>query len=124
VSSVEHRILAFVAWHGEIPAEATRIEDHRARQHAVSWIRRNIGVGIVHSYVIGYELGDRWWTLFCDRSDTYASGDAEVWEMEAYNHAGDSWSAQFYYWPETGRWRHVQFLQSGDDYGRHISQQR
>lgn len=119
MDSIDERMHAFVAWHGEIPREAKRIEDYRAREHAVNWIRRNIGVGIVHSYVIGYELAERWWTLFAERIDTIAPDGAECWHIEAYNHNGKSWSSRFFYWPALTRWRHIRFLDDGDDYGRH-----
>ena len=112
-------MLSFIAWHGEIPAGATRIEGYRAREHAASWIRQHIGVGIVHSYVIGYEAGDCWWTLFFERTDRLAPDDAEVWHVEAYNYAGKSWSGRYYHWLRTNRWRHVFFVQAGDNYGRH-----
>ena len=113
--SVDERLLAFVAWYGEVPCEATRIEDYRAREHAADWIRRNIGIGIVHSYVIGFEQGERWWTLFADRNDTAGADGAECWNIEAYNHNGRSWSDRFLFWPEPTGWQHASFLRTGDD---------
>jgi hypothetical protein len=101
-----------------VPAEARRLEDFEACEHAATWIRRNIGLGVVHSYVIGYELGDRWWTLFFDRIDAIAPDGAEVWRIEAYHHSGKSWSGRFFFWPEWSRWRHTLYQHLGDDHGR------
>jgi len=119
VHFVNERLLAFVAWHGEIPPEARRVEDYRAREHAVDWIRKNIGIGIVHTYVIGFELGAQWWTLFAERVDRAAPSGAECWHIEAYDDRGCTWSRQYFFWPADRRWRHVLYLHNGDDSGRH-----
>jgi hypothetical protein len=96
---------SFVAWHGQIPPEATRVEEHEAERHAVAWLRRHIGGrGCVHSYVIGYVLRERWWSLFFQRTSVTAADGAEQWWIEAYDHNGKSWSESYYYSLE-GRWR-------------------
>jgi hypothetical protein len=118
LESIDERMLAFVAWHGEVPCSAHRIEDHEARKHAATWIRRNVGERAV-SYIIAYALGDRWWTLFFDRVDSLAPEGAERWHVESYNHDGRSWAGDYYYWPATSRWRHVLHLYHGEGYGRH-----
>ena len=121
VDSIDRRMQSFVAWYGEVPTEATRIEDFEARQDAASWIRRNIGVGIVHGYVIGYKLDNRWWTLFFEH--TYGSytppEGAERWHIEAYDYNGKSWIGNYYYWPAENRWRHVSYERYGENYSRH-----
>ena len=119
--SVDELMQSFVKWHGEVPPEANRIDDAEAREHAVPWIRRNIGVGIAHSYVIGYQLAVRWWSLFFEHSDSYASNPqgSQRWHIEAYDHNGRSWVGNYYYWPEQDRWRHVFYELHGEDYGRH-----
>jgi hypothetical protein len=96
---------SFVAWHGQVPTAAKRIEDHEAHRHGTAWLRRHIGGrGIVHSYVIGYVLGERWWTLFFQRASSTTIRGAEVWWIEAYDHSGASWSDTYSYFPD-GRWR-------------------
>jgi hypothetical protein len=104
VDTIDHRMQSFVAWHGEVPAEARRLEDFEAREHVATWIRRNIGVGVIHSYAIGYQLEDRWWTLFFERIHAIALPGGEVWHVEAYDHSGKSWSGRFLFWPELSRW--------------------
>lgn len=59
--SIDERMLAFVAWHGEIPPEAEIIADFRARQDAI-WILRLIS-GRSVDYVVGLALAERWWAL-------------------------------------------------------------
>jgi hypothetical protein len=115
LDSIDRIMQSFVAWHGQIPTEAKRIEDHEAYRHATAWLRRHIGGrGIVHSYVIGYVLGERWWTLFfqratCGRGSSEAAssttiGGAEPWWIEAYDHKGTSWGDTYFYLPD-GQWR-------------------
>jgi hypothetical protein len=119
MDTIDHRTQSFVAWHGEVPPEAKRVQDFEAREHAAMWIRRNIGKGVAGAHVIGYESGSSWWSLFFDRVDTFAPRGAEVWHVESYSHSGRSWSGRFYYWPAENRWRHVLYQRNGDDYGRH-----
>jgi hypothetical protein len=124
VHPVDERMHAFVAWHGQIPTGAERIEDQRARGHAVSWIRRNLGVGIIHSHVIGYELGHRWWTLFFDRIATVGPDGAECWQVEAYDHNGKSWSERYHFWPEHCRWQPALCQKNGGDNQGHLGMLR
>ena len=115
---VDDRLRSFVIWHGEVPVEATRVEDWAARAHTASWIRRTIGKGVAGSYVIGYGLADQWWTFFFDRERRPAPSGAESWYIEAYAHNGKSWTERFFYWPAADRWRHELHQQHGDDHGR------
>jgi hypothetical protein len=122
VATIDHRMESFIAWHGEVPPEAKRLEDFEARAHAASWIRRLIGKGIACSYVIGCQLGERWWTFCFERSERaeYPIPEgAERWCVEAYKHDGQSWSENYYYWPAGRRWRHVRHAEFGKDFGRH-----
>ena len=96
---------SFVKWYGEVPAEARPIEDSDAQEHAAAWIRRNIGVGIAFAYVIGFQSGTCWWTLFFDRSDRAAPAQAERWKVESYSNAARSWTGEFDYWPGSKFWR-------------------
>jgi hypothetical protein len=122
VRTIDERLRAFVAWHGEIPPDARRIDDGDARTHAATWVRRNIGDGVAGAYVIGFESGKHhWWTLFFERTTTYQPypEGAERWHIEAYDDLGESWIGNYYYWPAEHRWRHVYYHLHGDDYGRH-----
>jgi hypothetical protein len=121
VDSIDRRMASFVDWHGQVPPEAKLLEDFEAREHAASWIRRNIGTGIVHSNVTGYQLGDCWWTLFSEHAESRYPPPvgAERWHIEAYDHNGQSWIGNYYYWPAENRWRHVFYQRYGEDYGRY-----
>lgn len=96
---------SFVRWHGEVPPEAKRVEDFEASIHAATWIRRNLGLGIASAYVIGFQFGESWWTLFFERVETPAPGGAEVWHIESYSSGGKTWTDCFYHWPEEDRWQ-------------------
>ncbi len=96
---------SFVKWCGEVPGEARRIEEFEANQHAVTWIRRNVGLGIAYAYVIGFQADTRWWTLFFDRIDEAGAEDLELWKIESYSNAASSWVDYFRYRPSSGRWR-------------------
>ena len=109
VDSIDYRMHSFVRWHGEVPLAAKHLEDFEAREHAASWIRHNIGKGVAGAYVTGYALDARWWSYFFDRIDTCAPDGAEVWNIEAYNYEGKSWSGRFYYWPDFILWRPALF---------------
>lgn len=117
---IDELMESFVAWHGEVPSEAKRIDDAAASEHAAAWVRRNLGLGITHSYIIGYEKGACWWTLFFERTNVYQPypAGAERWHIEGYDHSGKSWIANYYFWPAENRWRHVFFATAGEDYGR------
>ncbi len=73
--------------------------------HRAAWVRRNLGVGTASAYVIGFESGDSWWTLFFDRLRALTN-DVEVWKVDYYNSKGLSWERRFWYWPD-GRWQQV-----------------
>lgn len=105
VHSIDERMLSFTRWHGEVPPEARRVEDFEATIHAAIWIRRNLGLGVASEYVIGFQLGESWWTLFFDRIETLAPRDAEVWRVESYSSGGRTWTDRFYHWPEEDRWQ-------------------
>jgi len=40
--------------------KAKRLRNFEARGHAASGIQRNIGAGVLHSYITGYKLDDCW----------------------------------------------------------------
>ena len=104
---VEDKLLSFVSWHGEIPPDAHRITAEDAAMHRAEWVRRNLGVGTASAYVIGFELGDSWWTLFFDHiREASATSVVEVWKIASYNNGGLSWERRFWYWPD-GRWQQV-----------------
>jgi hypothetical protein len=108
VYSVDYRMQSFIAWHGEVPPEAKRLEDFEARTHGAPWIRRLIGKGLACSYVVGYALGQRWWTLCFERKkrhDSVTPEGAEDWCIEAYDHTGNSWTGHYHFWPAEDRWR-------------------
>jgi hypothetical protein len=117
--SIDERMQSFVQWHGEIPREAKILKDYEARHHAVPWIRHHIGEGIVHSQAIGYQLDERWWTLFFERVEGSVHDSPERWHVEAYDHKGKSWTGHYLYWRDQDRWRHALFELHGHDYGRH-----
>jgi hypothetical protein len=47
VDSIDLRMQSFVEWRCEVPLNAKRLEDFDARKHAATWIRHNIGKGVV-----------------------------------------------------------------------------
>ena len=106
MDSIEHRLLSFVRWQGETPADARRITDDEAAMHPASWVRRNLGVGTASAYLIGFESGESWWTLFFDRLPEIPATGIEVWKVDSYNNTGRSWERRFWYWPD-GRWQQV-----------------
>jgi hypothetical protein len=118
VDSIDLRMQSFVEWRCEVPLVAKRLEDFDARKHAATWIRHNIGKGVAGAYVIGYAFETRWWSYFFERVETCAPVGAEVWTIEAYNHEGKSWLGRFYYWPDPGRWGHMQLLDAEKQCGR------
>jgi hypothetical protein len=99
---LEEKLLSFVRWHDEIPPDARRITAEEAATHGV---RRNVGVSSASDYVIGFEAGDTWWTLFFEPVRE-VSTVVEVWKVDCYNSAGRSWQRRFWYWPN-GRWQQV-----------------
>jgi len=113
---------SFIAWDGQVPPKAKRLEDSEARTHAAPWIRRLIGRGLARTYVIGYALGQCWWTLCFERGnrgENVTAEGAESWWIEAYDHNGISWTGNYYYWPLENRWRHALYQSHGENYGRH-----
>lgn len=122
VYSIDHRMESFIAWHCQVPPEAKRLEDFEARTHGTPWIRRLIGKGLACTYVIGYALGQSWWTLCFERqkpNEDVTPEGAENWCIEAYDHSGITWTGQYYYWPAENRWRHALYQSCGENYGRH-----
>jgi hypothetical protein len=118
VDSIDQRMQSFVAWRGEVPSAAERLEDFDARKHAATWIRHNIGKGVAGAYVIGYALEARWWSYFFERVEACAPDGAEVWSIEAYNHEGKSWLDRFHYWPGVTRWCYeMPLVHAGAHYG-------
>jgi hypothetical protein len=112
---------SFVAWYGEVPPGAARLEDADARCHAAGWIRRTLGKGVAGSYVIGFEAEDgQWWTLFFDRDVSHVVG-WEVWVVEAYAFDGTSWTNSFVYLPDEDRWLHATNPEPDGDSGRSTS---
>lgn len=95
-----------MALFGGLPPDAHRLQDFECNRHDASWIRRVLGKGIAGNYVIGYMRGDEWWTFCFDRQVTSVDGDDadEVWLIEAYDSAGNSWNGLFNYVLEAGRW--------------------
>lgn len=105
MDSIDEKMLLFVRQQGEIPAEARRIVDYDAVMHTATWVRRNVGLGTVCGYVIGFESSDRWWTWFFDRmEETAHPGAAETWNVESYSSEGVTWERRFRYWPQERRW--------------------
>ncbi len=74
--------------------------------HRAQWVRRNLGIGTVSAYVIGFESGDSWWTLFFDYVREVSAIGVEVWKIGCYDNAGRSWERRFWCWPN-GRWQQV-----------------
>jgi hypothetical protein len=109
---------SFVAWHGQVPSTATRLEEFAARAHTTPWLRRTIGQGIAGSHVIGFELQNRWWTFFFEREAQSADDAPESWRIEAYAHDGKSWKGRFLYWPVEDQWRHESYREHGHEQGR------
>lgn len=105
-SVIEDKLISFVGWQGEIPPGARRSTDDEAATRCAPWVRPNLGVGTASAYVIGFELGDSWWTLFFDHLRNVSGSGVEVWRVNSYNSTGQSWERRFWYWPD-GRWQQV-----------------
>jgi hypothetical protein len=104
--TIDGRMESFVASCGVVPAEAHRLEDFDARRHAATWIQRLIGTGIACHQVIGYALGNSWWTFCFDRhTELEPDDETEVWRVEAYDSIGRGWRDTFVYSLDTGQWR-------------------
>jgi hypothetical protein len=104
--TIDGRMESFVASCGVVPAEAHRLEDFEARRHAATWIQRLIGTGIACHQVIGYALGQSWWTFCFDRhAELETDEENEVWRVEAYDSIGRGWRDTFTYSLDTGQWR-------------------
>jgi hypothetical protein len=95
----------FVAAFGDLPDCACKLPDYEARYHRDIWVQRLLGEGIACDYVIGYQLGGRWWTFCFDRREALSSGDEELWVIEAYDSDGGSWRGCFQYCAESRLWR-------------------
>ena len=95
----------FVAVFGALPEGARKLQDYEARYHSDIWIQRLLGEGVACNYVIGYQLGDRWWTYCFDRREASNGSDEEAWVIEAYDSAGRSSRERYLYCPALARWR-------------------
>lgn len=105
VDSIDDRLQSFVAWRGEVPPAARRLEDFEARPHGATWVQRYVGKGIAGAYVIGFQHGEAWWTYFFDHiSDDDTPQGAERWRIESYDSQCHSWKEHFFFWPLQGRW--------------------
>lgn len=105
-ATIDSRMESFVASSGVVPAEARRLEDFEARRHAATWIQRLIGRGIACHQVVGYALGNSWWTFCFDhQAGLERTEDTEVWRVEAYDSIGRGWRDTFTYSLDTGQWR-------------------
>lgn len=104
--TIDSRMESFVASCGVVPAEAHRLDDFEARRHAATWIQRLIGTGISCHQVIGYALGNSWWTFCFDHhTELETEEETEVWRVEAYDSIGRGWRDTFTYSLDTGHWR-------------------
>jgi hypothetical protein len=103
--TIEERMEEFVALFGDVPRDAHKLEDYEAKHHQDTWVQRLVGEGIACHYVIGYQLGDRWWTFCFDHRDEAPElGDHEFWVVEAYDSDGGSSCQGFLYSPVSMRW--------------------
>jgi len=102
--SLEERFEDLIALFGDVPRAARRLEDYQARQHQDIWVQRLVGTGISCQYVIGYQLGNQWWTFCFDRRDEVPNGEDEHWVVEAYDSEGGSWCRGFRYSPISMTW--------------------
>ena len=94
----------FVAAFGELPRGACKLQDYEARYHGNIWIQRLLGEGVACNYVIGYHLGEKWWTFCFDRRDSCDGSDEEAWVIEGYDSDGRSWRKRYWYCPPLTRW--------------------
>jgi hypothetical protein len=94
----------FVAAFGDLPEAARKLQDYEARQHGVIWIQRLLGSGVVCDYVIGYQLGEEWWTFCFDRKELTIDGEEEMWVVERYDSGGSSSKGCFAYSCALGLW--------------------
>ena len=113
--TIDDRMESFVASCGVVPADAHRLEDFEARRHAATWIQRLIGAGISCHQVIGYALGNGWWTFCFDRhAELEPDAETEIWRVEAYDSIGRGWRDTFTYSIPTEQWRlHVPASRAG-----------
>jgi hypothetical protein len=105
VRTIEHRMLSFVNWCGEIPKDATRMSDIELMQHPMTWGRWHRAKS-APSDMIGFTHREHWWVLCFEQIDTFPGG-AEVWGIEACSSGAQSWARGFIYEPGEDRWRSV-----------------
>ncbi len=104
--TIDHRMESFANSFGGVPPKARRLDDSEANVHGATWIRRLLGKGIACQYVIGYQLGERWWTFCFEREvrPAIGTGDEERWTVEAYSSLGQSWCETFRFDPDSVMW--------------------
>jgi hypothetical protein len=118
--SADRRFQSFMTWYGEIPEQAVRVEELKARERAASWApERFRNDSASNCDVSAYELGARWWILLFERSLNGAPSNAENWSVEVYGHDGSSCASNYFYWPAENRWRHFLHELRGANYGRY-----
>jgi hypothetical protein len=103
--TLEQRMEELVALYGDVPRGARRLQDYEAKHHQDIWVQRLLGEGIACHYVLGYQLGDKWWTFCFDRREEASNAnDEELWVVEAYGSDGRSWRRSFLYAPISMQW--------------------
>ena len=116
--SSDRRFLSFIAWHGEVPREATRLEEAEARERASKWVPQKSADFKAQGRLFVYELGARWWLVLFERAGGQdPPKDAENWFIESYAH-DNSWGSNYFYWPAEDRWRSCLYEFRGENYGR------
>jgi hypothetical protein len=103
--TLEQRMEELVALYGDVPRGARRLQDYDAKHHQDIWVQRLLGEGIACHYVLGYQLGNKWWTFCFDRREEASNGaDEELWVVEAYGSDGKSWRRSFLYSHASMQW--------------------
>jgi hypothetical protein len=118
---MEERMTSFVAWHGEVPPEATRLDDFQARKLAATGVRGLVPTPAGDGEAIGFALAERWWTVSFvhnEQCDYTTPPGAENWLVEGHDAFGGLWTSNYFYWPQQSRWRHIFYEFFGADYGR------
>jgi hypothetical protein len=116
------RFQSFIAWQGEVPAEARPVPESEARERAVRWRREVFAAEArqkAQGHLFAYELRERWWIVWFQRMHEDVTKDLEDWWIETYAHDGNDWASVYFYWPAEDRWRHFLHESRGENYGRH-----
>jgi hypothetical protein len=121
VSSYHPRFQSFVAWYGEVPSDAKRLETAQALECATTWHpERFRNDRKLHGYLCAYQLGARWWTLLFERDYTNsAPSNAENWWIESYSQDGNASASNYFYWLAHDSWLHFLHEFRGTNYGRY-----